>query len=201
MLPLKLKILTTNNKPSLLISNMFYLYYGDIAELHVEAIVNPAHNSIIGQAGLAGHINKAGGEKLLEKCNEHGEIKTGQAFLTYGYDLPAKHVIHTLGPMWLGGGSGELTKLEICYINCLTLALQHSIREIAFPAISTGLDGFPPREATQVALRVLSNYLDEREGEIDVILCCFNEDTFEATKIELKERGIEYVNFTNSEPI
>jgi O-acetyl-ADP-ribose deacetylase len=178
---------------------MFYLYYGDIAQLHVESIVNPAHNSIIGQAGLAGHIKKSGGEKLIEKCNEHGEIKTGEVFVTYGYDLPAKHVIHTLGPMWLGGGSGELTKLEICYVNCITTALQHNINEIAFPAIGTGLDGFPPREGVQVALRVLTNYLDGREGEIDVILCCYNDDVYDAYMIELKERGVEYVLFSNPE--
>jgi O-acetyl-ADP-ribose deacetylase len=173
---------------------MFYLYYGDIATLAVESIVNPAHNTVIGQAGLSGHIKKMGGEKLVEKCNEHGDLKTGEVFVTYGYDLPCKHVINTLGPMWFGGGSGELTKLEITYTNCVTAALQHNIREIAFPAIGTGLDGFPPREAAQVALRVLVNYLDERD--VDVILCCFNEDAYEAYETELIERGVDFVHFT-----
>jgi O-acetyl-ADP-ribose deacetylase (regulator of RNase III) len=175
---------------------MFYLYYGDIANLHVDAIVNPVHNSLIGMAGLSGHIQKIGGKNLIEKCEDRGELKHSETFLTYGYDLPARHVIHILSPMWLGGGSGELTKLEICYVNCINLALEKGFKEVAFPAIGTGLDGFPPLEATQVALRVISNYLDEKEYDLNVIFCCFNEDSHSAYKDELKLRGIDYLNYT-----
>jgi O-acetyl-ADP-ribose deacetylase len=175
---------------------MYYLHFGDITLLPVEAIVNPAHNSLIGKAGLSGYIQKKGGEKLIQKCDEHGELKTAEVFATYGYDLPAKHVIHTKGPMWLGGGSGELTKLEITYINILTLALERGFKELALPAIGTGLDGFPPREATQVALRVISNYLDGRESDLDIIFVCYNDDTLEAYREDMEVRGIEFLNYS-----
>ncbi|MBC7472185.1 MAG: macro domain-containing protein [candidate division SR1 bacterium] len=175
---------------------MYYLYYGDITNLHVDAIINPVHNTLIGKAGLSGHIQKLGGSQLAEKCEERGELKYSETFLTHGYELFARHVIHILSPMWLGGGSGELTKLEICYVNCINIALEKGFKEVAFPAIGTGLDGFPPLEATQVALRVVSNYLDERQNELDVIFCCFNEDTREAYRDELKQRGIDFVNYT-----
>ena len=175
---------------------MYYVYYGDIANLHIDAIVNPVHNTLIGMAGLSGHIQKVGGTQLIEKCEERGVLKHNEVFLSFGYDLPARHVVHILSPMWLGGGSGELTKLEICYINCINLAIEKGFKEIAFPAIGTGLDGFPAIEATQVALRVIANYLEDRENQIDIIFCCYNDEAFDAYRDELKLRGIDYLNYS-----
>jgi O-acetyl-ADP-ribose deacetylase len=179
---------------------MYYLYYGDICDLHVDAIVDPAHNSIVGHTGLSGHIHKRGGNEMIEKIDTHGDIKTGEVFVTYGYDLPAKHVIHTLGPMWMGGARGEMTKLEACYINCIDIAIEKKYKQVAFPAIGTGFDGFPPQEAIDMAIRVVTNYLDGRENELDVIFCCFNDDVYHAYIHELALRAIDYEHYDIIEP-
>ncbi len=146
---------------------------GDITELKVDAIVNAANNSLLGGGGVDGAIHQAAGPQLLEECRGLGGCKTGEAKLTAGYDLPAKWVIHTVGPIWNGGGQGEAEMLERAYRSCLEIAEKKGIRSIAFPSISTGAYGYPLEEATGIALGVI------REWAGEVYMVCFNDRVYE----------------------
>jgi O-acetyl-ADP-ribose deacetylase (regulator of RNase III) len=157
-----------------------HLLHGDITKLAVDAIVNAANQSLLGGGGVDGAIHRAAGARLLEECRTLGGCPTGEARITGGYNLPAKHVIHTVGPIWRGGGHNEDELLARCYRNSLALAARHGIRTIAFPAISTGAFGFPLRRATEIAAREVREYLSGNQQIDAVTFVCFDPDTVEA---------------------
>jgi len=152
----------------------------DITSLHVDAIVNAANSTLLGGGGVDGAIHRAAGSALLHECRKIPEISpgvrcpTGQARITKAYNLPAKHVIHTVGPVWHGGSHNEGQLLADCYRNSLDLALEHNLRTIAFPAISTGVYAFPLDRATAIALRTTLDFLESRPQFKEVIFACFS---------------------------
>ncbi|MEZ5936699.1 MAG: O-acetyl-ADP-ribose deacetylase [Hyphomonadaceae bacterium] len=157
----------------------------DITRAPVEAIVNAANSSLLGGGGVDGAIHRAAGPGLLAECRTLGGCPTGEARITGAYDLPHRHVIHTVGPVWRGGGSGEEGLLENCYRNALKLAVEHACGSVAFPAISTGVYGYPLEPATRVAVRTVRGYLDETGASVRVLFCCFDEAARTAYEAEL----------------
>jgi O-acetyl-ADP-ribose deacetylase (regulator of RNase III) len=158
----------------------------DITKLEVDAIVNAANNSLLGGGGVDGAIHRAAGPELLAECRLLGGCATGDAKATHGYRLPAKHVIHTVGPIWQDGedegvvGSREEDRLlASCYRRCLDLARQLQVASIAFPAISTGVYGFPRERAARIAVQQVQNELTQEHPVQHVIFCCFDAATFQ----------------------
>jgi len=150
---------------------MIEVIQADITTLEVDAIVNAANNSLLGGGGVDGAIHRAAGPRLLEACRFLHGCETGEAKITPGFRLPARFVIHTVGPVWQGGHEGEPQRLESCYRNSLQLALQHDIQTIAFPSISTGVYGYPKEQAARIALSVMHEYENRFER---IIACCYS---------------------------
>jgi O-acetyl-ADP-ribose deacetylase (regulator of RNase III) len=146
----------------------------DITTLAVDAIVNAANNSLLGGGGVDGAIHRAAGPELLAECRTLGGCPTGEARLTRGYQLPARWVIHTAGPVWHGGSRNEDELLAACYRNCLALAAAHAVRSLAFPSISTGVYRFPLERACRIALREVHTFLAAHPLPERVIFCCFS---------------------------
>lgn len=150
---------------------MIEIIQSDITTLDVDAIVNAANSSLLGGGGVDGAIHRAAGPQLLEACRLLHGCKTGDAKITPGFNLPAKYVIHTVGPVWHGGQHAEAGLLERCYVTCFRLAQEHQIRSIAFPGISTGVYAYPKEAAALIALRVMR----EHEAKFErIIACCFS---------------------------
>lgn len=150
---------------------------GDITKIGVDAIVNAANNSLLGGGGVDGAIHSAAGPKLLEECRSLGGCPTGEARITKGYRLPAKWVIHTVGPIWRGGNFGEDDLLARCYRSCFAVVEQKGIKSIAFPSISTGAYGFPAERASRIAVREMNSVLKMNES-IEVMAVCFNWEVY-----------------------
>ena len=150
---------------------------GDITRQRVDAIVNAANTSLLGGGGVDGAIHRAAGPRLLAACRDLGGCPTGRARITPGYDLPARWVVHTVGPVWHGGDHGEESLLEQCYFNTLMLASLYDVRSIAFPAISTGAYGFPKPLAARVAVRSIAAFLRDDAGIVQVRLVCRGEES------------------------
>lgn len=155
------------------------LVKGDITKIKADAIVNAANRSLLGGGGVDGAIHRAAGHKLLEECRKLGGCETGQAKVTQGYNLPARYVIHTVGPVWGGGKHDEEELLASCYRNSLNLAKAHNLKSIAFPSISTGVYRFPIELAAPIALRTTETFFEENPGTLEkVIFVLFSEKDF-----------------------
>ncbi len=152
---------------------------GDITQQRVDAIVNAANRSLLGGGGVDGAIHRAAGPELLAETRTLGGCPTGEARITQGYRLPAKYVIHTVGPVWRGGGYDEDALLADCYRNSLKLAVENGIRTIAFPAISTGVYRFPLERATRIALSEVQHFIEQNDAIDTIIFVCFDRRTYD----------------------
>jgi len=169
------------------------IHLGDITKLKVDAIVNAANSTLLGGGGVDGAIHRAAGPELREYCSTLGGCPTGEARITPGFRLPAKYIIHTVGPVYRGGNHNEPELLYSCYKNSILLAHQNNIKSIAFPAISTGVYGYPFREATQIAIKSVANTLKELNFPlIHVIFVAYSSEAFEIYKEVLTQQGFKY---------
>jgi O-acetyl-ADP-ribose deacetylase len=172
--------------PGIPLNQRLELIKGDITKVNVDAIVNAANTSLLGGGGVDGAIHRAGGTAILEECiqirNKQGGCKTGEAVITTGGKLPAKYVIHTVGPVWSSGQSGEPQLLRNCYRNSLKLAVEHGIETIAFPNISTGIYRFPKEIAAHIALEEVNNFLRHKEQITKVVFVCFDSENCDIYK-------------------
>ena len=151
---------------------------GDITKLAVDAIVNAANSSLLGGGGVDGAIHRAAGPKLLEECRTLGGCPTGEAKITEGYHLPAKYVIHTVGPVWHGGNSNDAELLARCYGNSLQLAVEYNCLSMAFPCISTGVYRFPKEPAAEIAMTTCRQFIELTAPALEITFCCFSESDY-----------------------
>ena len=165
------------------------LLQGDITKLEVDAIVNAANSSLMGGGGVDGAIHRAGGPSILSECREivarQGRCETGQSVITSGGNLPAKFVIHTVGPVWHGGNNNESDLLRNAYLNSLKIAVENGVETIAFPNISTGVYGFPKGKASKIAIETVNQFLSETEQIQHVYFVCFDQENYELYKFLL----------------
>lgn len=159
----------------------------NIVKLEVDAIVNAANTSLLGGGGVDGAIHRAAGKDLVEECRILNGCKTGQAKITGGYRLPAKHVIHTVGPVWNGGGKGEPELLTACYRNSLQLCVDHQLKTVAFPAISCGAYGYPISQAASIAVKTVFEFLKNFPLPESVIFSCYEDVVFQEYENALAE--------------
>lgn len=152
---------------------------GDITKLKIDAIVNAANSTMLGGGGVDGAIHRTAGPELLEECKTLNGCKTGDVKITNGYNLPARYVIHTVGPIWNGGDHNEDKLLTSCYFSSLKLAVEHKIQTIAFPAISTGVYGFPSERAARIAVKTVLDFLNSDKSIKKVIFVCFDLKTYQ----------------------
>jgi O-acetyl-ADP-ribose deacetylase (regulator of RNase III) len=150
--------------------------FGDITTLDCDAIVNAANSSLLGGGGVDGAIHRTAGPELVHECRLLGGCKSGMAKITKGYQLKARHIIHTVGPVWNGGDNNETETLTSCYVNCLELCREHELQSIAFPCISTGIYGFPKDLAAQIAIQICREFISEHP--LDITFCCFEQEDF-----------------------
>lgn len=167
---------------------------GDITKIQADAIVNAANSSLMGGGGVDGAIHRVGGPKILEECRQiiarQGGCKTGEAVITSAGKLPARFVIHTVGPIWQGGGNGEPEKLANCYRNSLELAISNGCKTIAFPNISTGIYGYPKDKAATVAVETVQEFV-QKQGRLEkVIFVCFDAENFDLINQKLAETAL-----------
>ena len=162
------------------------IFKGDITKQKVDAIVNAANTTLLGGGGVDGAIHRAAGKELLEECKTLDGCKTGEAKLTSGYNLPAKYIIHTVGPVWNGGKNNEDELLASCYRNSLKLAVENGIKVIAFPAISTGVYSFPLERATRIAINEVTKFLNDNDELEKVIFVAFDDTTYYCYEEKLK---------------
>lgn len=168
-----------------MIKTKIQLVKGDITKLQVDAIVNAANTSLLGGGGVDGAIHRAAGNELLAECQTLGGCATGQAKITKGYQLPAKFVIHTVGPVWRGGAKGEPKLLASCYQTCLKLAKENKIKTMAFPAISCGVYGYPISQAATIAIKETANFLELNNTIETVIFTCYDDTIYDAYQYAL----------------
>jgi len=161
----------------------------DITTLAVEAIVNAANTSLLGGGGVDGAIHRAAGPELVHECRLLGGCRVGEAKVTRGHRLPAALIIHTVGPVWRGGGAGEAELLASCYRRSLELADQHRVRSLAFPAISTGIYGYPLEAAARVALQTVRAHLAQGSALEEVVFCCFSAGDLAVYERLLQDEG------------
>jgi O-acetyl-ADP-ribose deacetylase (regulator of RNase III) len=164
---------------------MIELALGDITKQRVDAIVNAANTTLLGGGGVDGAIHRAAGPELLEECRTVGRCPTGEARVTKAYSLPAKYVIHTVGPVWRGGKKGEDELLRNCYVNSLKLAVEKRAKTIAFPSISTGAYGFPIKRAAPIAVATVRKALENANALQRVIFVCFSRSDYEVYEHEI----------------
>lgn len=160
---------------------------GDITKLKVDAIVNAANTTLLGGGGVDGAIHRAGGKVILEECKKIGGCPTGEARITTAGNMPSKYVIHTVGPVYRGGGSNESQLLYNAYFNSLKLAVDHNIKTVAFPAISTGVYGYPKGKAADIAIKATMEFLDQHKGIDEVIFILYSNNDFDIYKQKLKK--------------
>ncbi|HYV94378.1 MAG TPA: O-acetyl-ADP-ribose deacetylase [Chitinophagales bacterium] len=170
--------------------NRIELLKGDITKLQADAIVNAANSLLMGGGGVDGAIHRAGGKKILDECKEyiskHGRLPTGEAMITSGGNLPAKFVIHTVGPVWNGGRNNEEKLLANAYSNSLKLAAENNLRSVAFPNISTGVYHFPKDRAAKIAVESVFSFLNENASVEKVIFVCFDDENYKIYESALK---------------
>jgi O-acetyl-ADP-ribose deacetylase (regulator of RNase III) len=168
-------------------SERLTLLQGDITQQAVDAIVNAGNESLLGGGGVDGAIHRGAGPELLKECQTLHGCPTGQAKITKGYKLPARHVIHTVGPVWQGGGQRESQLLAGCYRSCFELVEKHQLNTIAFPSISTGAYGYPVGQAAKIAIAEIKKALERLPALTNVTVVCFDQRTYEAYQAAVAE--------------